>query len=40
MISNKGISGSENVDAEFLEGLEILHTKAKQIYSTIYQNKN
>ncbi|ENV98310.1 TIGR04255 family protein [Acinetobacter bereziniae] len=40
VISNKGISGSENVDADFLEGLEILHTKAKQIYSTIYQNKN
>jgi uncharacterized protein (TIGR04255 family) len=37
VINNRGISNLENVDAEFLEGLEILHNKAKQTYSTIYQ---
>ncbi|MDO7447487.1 TIGR04255 family protein [Acinetobacter baumannii] len=37
VINNSGICNLENVDAEFIEGLEILHNKAKQIYATIYQ---
>ncbi|MDX6038048.1 TIGR04255 family protein, partial [Acinetobacter baumannii] len=37
VINNSGICKLDNVDAEFIEGLEILHNKAKQIYSTIYQ---
>lgn len=37
VIKNSGISNLESVNAEFLEGLEILHDKAKQTYSKIYQ---
>lgn len=37
VIKNSGISNLENVKSEFLDGLEILHDKAKQAYSKIYQ---
>lgn len=37
VIKNSGIRDLENVNTEFLDGLEILHEKAKQTYSKIYQ---
>lgn len=39
VINNNGIYDFQNADAEFSEGLEVLHNKANQIYSKIYKEQ-
>ena len=39
VINNTGIKSLENVDTEFLEVLEILHLKASQTYTKIYNKQ-